>query len=227
MNLKSLIVPLALLGLAAVPGAAFAQAKVAVANPGRIFQEMQETNELKQTLEAERVSLAAQEKERREEVQKLQAQRNQLKPETPQWDDLNNKLMDAATDFQLWGQRTKLKAERNQKRQMKTLFQRIEQAVQEVAQRDGYDIVIADQRPTLPEDLDSIPYDQVLGRINSRTLLYASPKADISDAVIALLDSKFKTQGGAGAAPAPAPAPARAPAPAAPRKPAAPAPAPK
>ncbi len=215
------LIPLALLCFA-VPSA-FAQEKgtrIAAVNPSRIFNEMQETKNLKESLEGERVRLTALEKEKREELQKLQNQRNQLKADTPQWDELNNKLMDAALEFQLWGQSTKAKAERNQKKQLKVLFDHIEQAVAEVAKRDGYDIVVADQRPDLAENIEQLNIDQVRALINSRNVLYVSPKADISDTVIALMDSKLKSGGAAPAAPAAKPAPAPAPAPA--PKPAAP-----
>src|SRR5688572_14710874 len=224
MNRKSLIPFAAAFCLAAavtfVP-TAFGQSdgvRVAVANTGRIFSEMQETKELQENLKAEGARLKAMEDERRKELQKLQEERNQLKADTPQWEELNTKLMDAVLEFQLWGQKTKLKAERDQKRQLKQLFDHIESAVAEVAKRDGYDLVIAEQRPELPENLDQVNFDTLRATINSRNVLYASPKSDISDAVIALLDSKHKGKGGApaaktGGATAPAPAP-RKPAPA-------------
>lgn len=236
MNFKSLI-PLALLALAvpaqaqqggggggAAPaargggggggGGSAANVRVAMANPSRIFQEMQETKDLQENLRSEGVRLTAEEKEKRAELQKLQNQRNQLKPDTPQWDELNTDLMDAALEFRLWGEQTKAKAGRMQKRQLKHLFEQIEQAIAEVAERDGYDLVIADQRPELPENLDEINFDQLRALINTRNVLYASAKADLSDQVIALLDARYKGRGGA-AVPAAAGPPRR---PAAPRQ---------
>jgi Skp family chaperone for outer membrane proteins len=221
MNVKSLIPFAAAFCLAA---SAFGQSdtvRVAIANPGRIFNEMQETKALKANLESEHGRLKQMEDERRKELQKLQEERNQLKADTPQWEELNNKLMDAVLEFQLWGQKTKAKAERDQKRQLKLLFDNIESAVAEVAKRDGYDLVVAELRPELPENLDQVTFDQMRIAMNSRNVLYASSKADISDAVIAMLDSKYKSKGGGAVAapggrkpaPAPAPAPASAPAP--------------
>jgi outer membrane protein len=218
MKLKSLAALTALICFAApmAYGQSEAGLKIAIANTGRIFNEMQETKDLKASLETEHGRLKAQEDERRKELEKLQNERNQLKQDTPQWDELNNKLMDAVLEFQLWGQKTKAKAERDQKRQLKQLFDHIEGAVGEVAKRDGYDLVVAEQRPELPENLDQVNFDTLRAMINSRNVLYASPKADISDAVIALLDAKHKGKGGTATTPAPrksAPAPAPAPAP--------------
>lgn len=217
MKLKSLTTLAALFCFVAAP-MALAQTepavKIAIANTGRIFNEMQETKDLKASLEGEHGRLKAQEDERRKELEKLQNDRNQLKQDTPQWEELNNKLMDAVLEFQLWGQKTKARAERDQKRQLKQLFDHIEVAVGEVAKRDGYDLVIAEQRPELPENLDQVNFDTLRAMINSRNVLYAASKADISDAVIALLDAKHKGKSGAASAPAPrkaTPAPAPAP----------------
>jgi Skp family chaperone for outer membrane proteins len=171
-----------------------------------------------------------------DEIRKLEAQRGQLKPDSPQFDELSEKYNDAALEFKLWQAQATSKAERNQKRQIKALFQKVEAATAEIAQRDGYDLVLAKQRPELPDNVDNVKYEQIVAALSARNVLYASPKADITDAVIALLDSKYKAKGGGGAArPAAAPIPggAAAPAPAAPapaaggpRRPA-PAPAPR
>lgn len=215
MNRKPLLLlPLALLALAfpaqaqqnggggnapAARGAAAGDVRIAVANPSRIFQAMRETQDLKETMKQDLVRLKGEEEERKAKVVKLQGQRNELKPETPQWDDANDALLKAAIDLDTWGKTSKARAERNQKRQMKHLFEQIEAAVTEVAERDGFDLVVADQRPELPQNLDEVNFDQLRGLINSRNVLYASAKADISDRVIALLDAKYK---GAAAAPA-------------------------
>lgn len=215
-------------GGGAAPGAA-ASVRIAVANPSRIFSSMKETIDLGESLEAELGRLGAEEKEREEALRKLQSQRNQLKPETPQWEKANNDLMDGAGEFKLWREQNKARLDRTQKRQLRQLFLRIEQACREIAQRDGYDLVVADQRPALPDDLDQVNAAELRARINSRNVLYAAPKVDISDAVIALLDSKYKAKGGGAASPAPAgtgaasgarkPAAGAGSAPAAPRQP--------
>ena len=209
---------------------AAASVRIAVANPSRIFSSMKETIDLGESLEAELGRLGAEEKEREDALRKLQSQRNQLKPETPQWEKANNDLMDGAGEFKLWREQNKARLDRTQKRQLRQLFQRIEQACREIAQRDGYDLVVADQRPALPDDLDQVNAAQLRALINSRNVLYAAPKVDISDAVIALLDSKYKAKGGGAASPAPAaggagapaarrPAPGTGSPPAAPRQP--------
>lgn len=179
-----------LVGVLSAP--AWAQTRIAMVNPSRIFADMQETKDLKDKLEAERQRLVATEKEKRDEIQSLQQSRDQFKPDHPQFDEINKKLRKAAIDFKSWGELTKLDAELNQKRQMRTLFEKIQRAVGEVAQRDGLDLVIADNQPEIPENMDQITFDQLRQIINQRNLMFASKKADISEQVLAVLDAQYR-----------------------------------
>lgn len=219
MKLTSLL-SLALICMTAP--AAFGQVantRIAVVNPGRIAQEMKELQDMKVSLESENQRLRAQEDERKLELQKLQNQRDQLKTDSPQWDELNVKLSENYSDFKAWVEKTKMKNDRAQKRQLVQLYERIQQAVEEVAKRDGYDLVISDQHPEI-NNVDQVNIDQLRAVLMSRSVLFAAPKADISDAVIQQINATYKSKGGTaaptGAAPAPrkpAPAPAPAPAP--------------
>jgi Skp family chaperone for outer membrane proteins len=203
---RKLIIGGALLALLLVmPVAARAQGngkdlRIAVADPSRIFSEMQETKDLKEKMETERQRLFGMEKEKRENLTKIQKQRDELKPDHPQYEELNKQLMQAAVEFKNWGDFAKLEAERNQKRQLRSLFGKIQSAVSEIARRDGIDLVIANQQPELPQNLDQINYNQLRELINQRDVLYAGEKADISSAVIALLDSQYKGNPAGGAA---------------------------
>jgi Skp family chaperone for outer membrane proteins len=89
-----------------------------------------------------------------------------------------------------------------QKEQLRTIFDKITAAVSEVASQKGFDLIVSDQRPPIPESLDQLDINQLRELINRRTVLYSAPKADISEDVIALLNARYV------AAPAPAPAPA-------------------
>ena len=185
------------------------EGRIAVADAARIFKEMQETKDVERDMGAERDRLEAVAQEKDSEVRKLQAQRDQLRVGAPQYEELNEKLNDAALELRLWVEQTNARNERSQKRQVRAMFAKIEAAVAEIAQRDGYELVLAKQRPELPENLDRVKYEQIVSRLAARNMLFASERADISDEVIALLDAQYKNQGGAGGA---APAAAREPA---------------
>jgi hypothetical protein len=53
-------------------------------------------------------------------------------------------------------------------------------------------MVISEQKPEIPENLDSINVEQLRAILNGRNILYHTPRVDISNDVIALLDSRYR-----------------------------------
>lgn len=193
----------AVLGLLAVHFASAAEgasapaagAKVAIANTVKIFNEMQELKDLRQKMDSDLKLLDGMSREKRERLNNLKNQRDTLKPDTPQYQEKNAELLRSAIEYETWGKLNQANAQRDQKMQTKMLFQKIEAAVAEVAKQKGFDLVLSDQRPELPEDLDNIQVEQLRALITSRTVIYAAEKIDISSDVLALLDQKYKAAG--------------------------------
>lgn len=171
---------------------ALAQTKVGIANPVRIFSELQETKDLKQKLDNDRRQLEATEKDKRQRLQDLQQRRDAIKPDAPQWSELNRELEGAVIEFQVWQQVSKVNFERVQKQQMRMIFEKIIDGVRHVATQKQLDLVVSDQRPELPDNLDQVSLDQLRLLINQRNVLYSDPKTDISADVVSYLDAKYR-----------------------------------
>ncbi|HYO09052.1 MAG TPA: OmpH family outer membrane protein, partial [Tepidisphaeraceae bacterium] len=187
--------------------------RVATVNPARVFAEMQETKDLKQKLENDRKSLEQEVQARQSKVKDLQAARDLLKTDSPQYAQAEQTFMQEAFGFDTWSKVTQAQLQGQQKQQMKILFDKIIATTQQVAQQQNIDLVLADQRPDLPENLAQINVEQLRAILNGRNVIYASQKVDLTQSVIAALDANYRA-GGGGAAPAPA-AGGAAPAPAA------------
>lgn len=168
---------------------------VGVANTARIFADMQELKDLRQKMDQERKLLEGVDREKREKLNSLKAERGTLKPDTPQFQEKNAELLRAAIEYETWGKLNQADFQRLQKTQMKGLFDKIEAATAEVAKKKGLDLVLTDQRPDFPDDLDQLNVDQLRSLITARTVLYAGDKVDISADVLAALDAKYKAAG--------------------------------
>lgn len=193
---------------------AWAQApKVAVANPAKIFNDLQELKDVRSKMEAERKVLEGVDREKKEALSALEASRDALKANSPQWQERNSELLKAAIEYEVWGRTTQANFQRDQKMQLKSVYERIEQTIGQIAKQKGYDLVIADQRSELPDNLDRLNIDQLRSIINSRTVLYSTSAVDISADVLAAMDAEYRATP---AAPAAAPAAPATPAPAAP-----------
>jgi Skp family chaperone for outer membrane proteins len=169
---------------------ASAPQKVAIANTARIFNDMQETKDLKDKLEARRQEVSNEENDRRTKIKAMQDNLHELKPDNPQYEKAQQDLDQAMADFDSWGKVVRLQAERDQKQTMVMLFNKIQAAVTQIAKEDQIDIVIADQGPDIG-DTEDLTFDQLRALINQKDVLYTSKRADISDEVLTLLDAQY------------------------------------
>jgi len=195
-NMKhSLIVPLLAilcLGLSLPAGAQNVTPRVGICNPAKVFSDCQEVKDLRAKMEQQQKLLGQQKLERQQKLKDIQNARDALKPDAPAYGDKNRELVQAAIEYKTWEQITQLDADREQKQQMLSIFNRITAIIAEVATSKQVDVVIAEQRPELPENLEQITLDQLRAVIISRNVLFSNPAIDITNDVTAAMDAKYK-----------------------------------
>ncbi len=167
-----------------------AATRVATVDPARVFNDMQETKDLQTKIDSENQRLNAESNRRAEEIKKLRTQRDQIKPDHPQYNQLDQQILKKSMELESWGKFESIRVELVQKRTMKKLFERVQAAVENVAKQKGIDIVIADQRPQLPGSDKSMA--ELKAAIYQRNVLYAARNVDISEQVVNLLDAEYK-----------------------------------
>src|SRR4051794_41086420 len=149
--------------LAATPAAAQDAPRIAVVNPAKVFNEMQETKDLKQKMESDRKTITDEGTRRGQEVEDAKKRRALFNEGTDDFNKANKEYLEKVISAQAWQELIKADLQRQQKSQMKNLFEKIEQATKEVAQARKLDIVIIEQKTDLPSDLDQINVDQLRG----------------------------------------------------------------
>ena len=193
--------PIVTAGVALAIGAASANAqdataKIAVCNPARVFGDMQETKDLKQSLENQRKQIEGEVAQRQQKVKDLQAARDLLKPDSAQYQQADQAFMQEAIQFDTWSKITQAQLQGQQKTQMKNLFEKIEAATKEVADTKKLDLVLVEQKIDLPSDpntMEQINVDQLRNLINQRSVMFSNGKFDITNDVLAAVDAKYKT----------------------------------
>lgn len=185
-----------LLALAALCLCVTAQAqKIAIANAAKIFQEVQEVKDLRTKLEAQKKKLDDEKLLRQQKLRELQNTRDALKADSPAFAEKNRELMQGAVEYQVWERMATADSDREQKQQMLSIYNRITTTIQEVAASKQIDIVLAEQRPELPDAaaLEQVNLDQLRALIISRNVLFASGSVDVTNDVVAAMDAKYKS----------------------------------
>lgn len=166
--------------------------KVAVANPVRIFSQIQKTLDLRKQMEAKTVALDTQQKAKANEVRDLQAKRDLLNKASPEYAAMQKEIIEKTVNLQAWMQINKLEIERTQKEQILAIFSEITTAIAKVAEQKGIELVFAEQKPEIPADLEPVTVEQLRVMVVQRNVLYTKAVADISEAVILQMDADYK-----------------------------------
>jgi Skp family chaperone for outer membrane proteins len=186
---------LALAALLCVAAPALAELKVGVANPVKILNELAETKDVNKAMEGEQATFKQQATDRDSKLKDLKAQRDQLKPDAPQWADLNKQLVQQQAEAQAWAQQTQMELQRKFRDQAKRMHEKISVALNDVAKAKGIDLVLADQKPEVSDaQMEQMNPQQVMGVLFGRNILFANTTLDLTQEVIAKLDAAYKAK---------------------------------
>jgi Skp family chaperone for outer membrane proteins len=164
---------------------------IGIANPEKIAESIHEYQDLVAQLDLDKKNFDSAATEKQNNVNSMKQALSFLKPDSQQYADQEDKLLKASIELEAWGKETELALQRDQKNKIKNLFLEIEDAIAQVAQKDGINLVIADQRPKIPDNIDAIDVNQLRALISQRTVLYSDQSHDISGEVITLLDKNY------------------------------------
>ena len=205
MSLKYLVT----LAVAAVlfgAGAARAQegaSKVAICNPSQVFLSMDERKAIEDRMKSEQEKIKIEFARRKAEVDEIKKQRDELRRGSAQYNEKNRVLMQKAVEFRTWVQITEAEMMRAEMENTRSLYEKIAEACKEIAESRKIDLVLAERRPELPEDIDQLKPEQVRQILSQRDVLYMSKAADITEAVILVLNKKHAVGSGGGTGGAP------------------------
>lgn len=178
--------------------------KVAVVSPNRVFAEMQETKDLKVRLQNEVTKLDEEGRQKRQKLDDLQRDRTMLKVNTPEFSDKTRDLVRGQVEFQAWAQVSQAELQRVQKEQTRILYDKIGAMTAQIAAQKGFDIVIADQRVEIPDNLEQVTPEQLRGLLSARNVAYAAPSVDLTSEVTVQLDVQYKNTPAGATPPVPA-----------------------
>jgi Skp family chaperone for outer membrane proteins len=177
--------------------------RVAVVNIPRVFDSIQETQDAKVRLSQDRQRLATEQKQKLEQLQSIKNEGGNFRRGSDQYAEWRQRYVRAQIQQQAWEATAKQEMDWRVKLQTRETFEKIATAVSEYATSNQIDLVLSDHQPVITdEELEKVPAEQVGALVDRRRVIYASKNADISDAIIASLDAKYKAGGGAAPAPA-------------------------
>jgi len=169
--------------------------KVGVCNPAKVFESMDERKVIEDKMKSDRDKAQAEVARRKQEVEDLQRQRNELRPESAIFQEKTNQMMEKAVQFEVWARMKEAEMGRTEKEQIKSLYEKIRETCKEYAQEKKLDLILAERKPEL-QNMEKLTPDQVRQVISANDVLYANEKADVTQEVILRVNKKYAATGG-------------------------------
>lgn len=170
--------------------------KVGVCNPAKVFEQMDERKVIEDKMKSDRDKAQGEVARRKQEVEDIQRQRNELRPESAIFQEKTNVMMEKAVQFEVWARMKEAEMGRVEKEQIKNLYEKIRDTCKEVATEKKLDLILAERKPELPANMEKYTADQVRQIISANDVLYANEKADITQEVILRINKKYAATGG-------------------------------
>ena len=176
---------------------------IAIANIQNIAENIKEFSDLKSEDDLDQKSLQSTLNDKKNAVEALKQSLTYLRPDSPQYTEQEQKVVEQEIQVKAWLDTTQLEMGRRDKMRLRALFQEIEDAVASVAQKDGYNLVLNDERQQIPDNMDNIDIPTLRQLILQRTVLFSDQSRSIDGEVITLLDKNYANRASGGPTTAP------------------------
>ncbi len=187
-----------LIGLILAPAAMAQDApiRVAVCNVVKVFQDLDESKDIQTRLksELEKIRLDSQRKDA--EIKEIQKRLTQYKPGSTAWIDTNKQLTEAVVQFEVWARSTELQIMRTEKEYLKSQFEKVRDAVKEIAEEKKVDLVLTERRPDV-SNIEKLKPDDLRALLLQTDVLFSNSKVDITDEVVLRMNKKYAAAGAA------------------------------
>jgi Skp family chaperone for outer membrane proteins len=137
-------------------------------------------------------------------LQQLQQALVYYKANTPQYTEKEQEMTDEQIKDKIWEEGKKVEMERRLKNRYVQIYRDVEDAIAQIAQKDGYNLVLSNLQPRIPDNLDNIEMQALQAGLLQRGVLYSDQSHSIDGEVIALMDKNYMNRSSGGPTTAPA-----------------------
>jgi Skp family chaperone for outer membrane proteins len=191
-GLAALVVVAGMLLMSARPAVAADDlgSKIGICNPLKVITQIQEYKDITENLKQESTSLTTEATQRNAKIQSMQDELKLLEVNSPQYKEKNEALLKYSIETDTWSRLAQLQEQRKMKEQTKALFDKMNQAVAQVAKDRGLVMVLSDH-PVQIDDADKLDANTFNAALLSATILFSDPKMDITQDVIVAMDKNY------------------------------------
>ncbi len=162
----------------------------AIVNVVYVFNEYQRQKDLTEEVNQLKAELEAEEVERRNKIDALQATIDAMDPNDPNYTQRMHELFQMQVEYRVWGEVKNADLKREIGLWTVRMYRELVAKVEEIAEQQGYDLVL--YRGQF-EQLSSEP-EVIREQIRTNHVLYASGSIDITQTILESLNQEYRSQ---------------------------------
>jgi Skp family chaperone for outer membrane proteins len=163
---------------------------VACLDVGHVFNEYQRQKDLSEEMRVVERETQDEVERRRGQIDSLQATLDAMSDDDPTKIKRQREMLQLQFDYKNWRDLMQADMAREIGLWTRKMYTEILGTAEEIAQRQGYDVVLY----LTPPELVGYEPDAVREQIRSRSVVYASPRVDITQAVLDELNARYRAQ---------------------------------
>jgi Skp family chaperone for outer membrane proteins len=154
----------------------------------KIFNEYQRQKDLTEEMRGEQGKMQSEADERRRRIDSLQATLDAMSPDDPLYAKKTREMLQLQIDYKNWADLLQADMAREIGVWTKRVYRELLGAAEEIAQREGYDVVLY----MSPPELLGFEPDAIKEQVRLRKVVWANPTMDITQAVLDKLNADYR-----------------------------------
>jgi len=167
------------------------QIRMGTCNVAKVFDSLDERKAVEISMNNNATTHKTEVARRRKAIEELQAQRDELKPETAMYQQKTDELVQAATQLEVMVKLKEMELVKLEKQHTARLYEQIRTACKTAAAAHNLDLVVAERPAESSRELTRLPPDQLRLLLSTSEVLYANNQVDLTQEIILALNKQF------------------------------------
>ncbi len=165
--------------------------RIGTCNVAKIFDSLDERKAIEMSMKSNAATHNGEVAKRRKTIEDLQAQRDELKPDSPLYQQKTEELVTAATQLDVMVKLKEMELVKLEKQHTARLYDQIRTACKQTATAHNLDLIVAEHPPESSRELTRLSADQLRSLLSTSEVLYANNQIDLTQEIILALNKQF------------------------------------
>ena len=168
--------------------------RIGTCNVSKVFEGLDERKTIDSDIRGKITAHNTEVARRRKALEELGAQRDELKPDSPLYQQKTEELVQAATQLEVMIKLKEMELVKLEKQYTARLYDQVRGACKAAAEAHKLDLVVAERPPESARELNRLSPDQLKLLLSTSEILHATNQLDLTQEIILAMNKSFNAK---------------------------------